>query len=37
MARAETRDRVGTIHRVSGWPLPERGQDPNTKHLLNDF
>jgi thiamine biosynthesis lipoprotein ApbE len=30
-------DRVGMVHRVSGWPLPEPVRDPNTKHLLNDF
>jgi FAD:protein FMN transferase len=30
-------DRVGMVHRVFGWPLPELVQDPNPKHLLNDF
>jgi hypothetical protein len=37
MARAETRDRVGMVHRVSGWPQPELVHDPKSEHLLNDF
>jgi FAD:protein FMN transferase len=30
-------DRVGMVHRVSGWPFPEIGHEANPKHLLNDF
>jgi thiamine biosynthesis lipoprotein len=30
-------DRVGNVHRVSGWPLPEYGNGANPKHLPNDF
>jgi thiamine biosynthesis lipoprotein ApbE len=30
-------DRVGMVHRLSGWPLPELVRAPDTKHLPNDF
>jgi thiamine biosynthesis lipoprotein len=30
-------DRVGTVHRVSGWPLHVPAAEPNPKHLPNDF
>jgi thiamine biosynthesis lipoprotein len=30
-------DRDGSVHRLSGWPLPEPLQSSNPKHPLNDF